>query len=224
MIRDTWAARNQSVTFFAARPGQSLSNIFLGGYDPGNLNTTALCSVPEPPRSYANTDTGGRQAQDAEGSSTSSSSTSSGSGKGVDTDTEDEDADAPLADGGGILLGVLAGEVDLLTDPGDGGSKAKKQRLTNRAWETVVVPTGRGHSVRAAKGAVALAAAAAAPQKRHERNEGLAIWYYVHACPEGLFHLCIGFLSGAGWQALYKPTVGTRKGWVMEHGVPKNWS
>lgn len=103
-----------------------------------------------------------------------------------------------------------------MIDPGDGRTVPNKQKLSSasRFGETVLVPGGKGHSVRAARGGGAVAG--------DVRGEaGLAVWYYVHACPSGLFHLHIGFLSGAGWQQLYEPTAGTRKGWVLEHGVPK---
>lgn len=207
------------MTFFAARPGQALTNVFLGGYDPVNFNTTDLCSVPQPPSSYSNTDPGKQTQKNEAGSSSSSRTANEGGGTtgvGEKGGGRGEKADAPVADGGGILIGVAAGEVELLTDPGDGRGEPKKQKLTGRNWVTVLAPMGEGHSIRAAKGAPAPGLVELARQE-----EGLAIWYYVHACPDGLFHLCIGYLSGAGWQELYKPSSGTRKGWIMAHGVPR---
>lgn len=105
-------------------------------------------------------------------------------------------------EGGGVLLGVAKGEVQLLVDPGDGTRSAPESRALKVATGTVLAPVGRGHAVLPA-------------------GRGLAVWYYVHSCPEGLFHLCIGFLSGAGWEQLYPGRVGTRKSWTMEYGVPK---
>ena len=172
-MRAKWAMRGYGVTFFAASAGQTgLSNVFLGGYDPSNFNTTELCAVQPPPDLAA----------------------------AVDGDS---------AERGGILLGVAMGEIELLTEKKSGASEANSRVLTVKSG-TVLAPTYQGHSVRAGS----------APVSRRRGGE-LAVWYYVHSCPEGLFHLCIGFLSGAGWEQLYPPHLGTRKGWTMEHGVPR---
>ncbi|CAM9469147.1 unnamed protein product [Laminaria digitata] len=180
-VRAKWALRGHGVTFFAARAGQTgLSNVFLGGYDPSNFNTTELCAVKSPPDPAAG-------------------HASNAGGKPVDASAES----------GGILLGVAMGEVELLTEEKSGVSEANSRVLTVRSG-TVLAPTGQGHSVRAGSSPVS-----------GRRGGGLAVWYYVHSCPEGLFHLCIGFLSGAGWEQLYPPHLGTRKGWTMEHGVPR---
>lgn len=167
--------KGQGVTFFAARPGQAgLSNVFLGGYDPSNFNTTELCAVPARP-------------------------TATGGGGGSNK------AGGP-AEGGGVLLGVAMGEVQLVTDPKNGQPEPESRAL-KVSTGTVLAPVGQGHTVRAGGAA---------------GGGGLAVWYYVHSCPDGLFHLCIGFLSGAGWEQLYPNRVGAgRKGWTLEHGVPK---
>lgn len=180
--------RDQGVTFFAARAGQAgLSNVYLGGYDPSNFNTTELCSVPLPPSPGA-----GHEYH------------TTGTPDGVD------DGVAETAEGGGILLGVAMGEVDLLTEAGNGAAEPKTQALKVGSG-TVLAPVREGHSVRVAT-----------PKAKGRVVEGkLAVWYYVHSCPDGLFHLCIGFLSGAGWEQLYAPHMGTRKGWLREHGVPR---
>lgn len=185
--------KGQRVTFFAARPGQAgLSNVFLGGYDPSNLNTTELCAVPAPP---------------AQGSGSGSRSSSSASAGGS-------------AEGGGVLLGVAMGEVQLVTDPRN-GQPQPESRVLKVGTGTVLAPVGQGHTVRAGGFAGAGAAPPGSPGRR-ARGGGLAVWYYVHSCPDGLFHLCIGFLSGAGWEQLYPSLAGAgRKGWTMEHGVPK---
>lgn len=178
-VRVKWTLRGQRVTFFAARAGQAgLSNVFLGAYDPSNFNTTELCAVPVPPPPAAGHASGAR-------------------GK-----TPEESAE-----GGGILLGVAMGEVQLLTDPGEGKSEPKTRAL-KVGTGTILAPTKQGHTVRAGSSS-------------SKGRGGLAVWYYVHSCPDGMFHLCSGFLSGAGWEQLYPPHVGTRKGWTMEHGVPK---
>lgn len=174
--------RGHGVTFFAARAGQTgLSNVFLGGYDPSNFNTTELCAVNPPP------DPAAGHASDARG----------------------KPADGDSAESGGILLGVAMGEVELLTEEKSGVSEANSKVLTVRSG-TVLTPEGQGHTVRAGSSPVS-----------GRRGGGLAVWYYVHSCPDGLFHLCIGFLSGAGWEQLYPPHLGTRKGWTMAHGVPR---
>ncbi len=110
-------------------------------------------------------------------------------------------------EGGGVLLGVAMGEVQLLTEP-KAGQHEPDSRVLRVANGTVLAPAGQGHTVRAG----------ASPK---QRVGGLAVWYYVHACPDGLFHLCIGFLSGAGWEQLYPSHLGSRKSWTMEYGVPK---
>ncbi|CAM9483537.1 unnamed protein product [Ectocarpus fasciculatus] len=172
-VRTKWAMKDQRVTFFAGYPGQaSLANIFLGGYDPSNFNTTELCAVPAPPNAEA-----------------------SGSGEG-----------------GGVLLGVAMGEVHLMTDPKNGQPQPESRVLTVGSG-TVLAPVGQGHSVRPG--------ASSSPVAGKKRVGGLAVWYYVHSCPDGLFHLCIGFLSGTGWEQLYPSRMGTRMGWTLEHGVPK---
>ncbi|CAM9305075.1 unnamed protein product [Ectocarpus sp. 13 AM-2016] len=170
-VRVKWAMKDQRVTFFAGYPGQaSLSNIFLGGYDPSNFNTSELCAVPAPPNAEA-----------------------SGSGEG-----------------GGVLFGVAMGEVHLMTDPKNGQPQPESRVLTVGSG-TVQAPLGQGHTVRPG----------ASSPVAGKRAGGLAVWYYVHSCPDGLFHLCIGFLSGTGWEHLYPSRMGTRRGWTMEHGVPK---
>lgn len=182
-VRIKWAMRDQRVTFFAAREGQAgLSNVFLGGYDPSNFNTTELCAVPPPSFPAAG------DASDASG----------------------KPAEASTVEGGGILLGVAMGEIELLTDPGQGESQPKTQVLKVETG-TVLAPQRQGHSIRAAGSSHA----------HRKGRRALAVWYYVHSCPDGLFHLCMGFLSGAGWEQLYPPHLGTRKGWTMEHGVPR---
>lgn len=189
-----WAKRAQRVTFFAARPGQVLSNIYLGGYDPSNFDTVKMCSVPLP--SVATP-----EGQAGEKKENASQNEENPKGKG--------------SDGGGILLGVVRGEVDLLMDPGDGSSKpmTKPLSVSNR---TVLAPLGEAHSVRV----TSLAKNWGSLRDMQDRN-ALTIWYYVHACPHGLFHLSIGFLSGAGWEQLYSPGSGTRKGWLMEYGIQR---
>lgn len=165
------------MTFFAARAGQTgLSNVFLGGYDPSNFNTTELCAVPEPPASAMSGGTAGPSS----------------------------------AEGGGVLIGVAMGDVELLTDPEQGGSEPDIREL-KVGTGTVLAPKGQAHSIRARPSSANMGS----------RPGGLSIWYYVHACPNGLFHLCIGFLSGAGWGQLYPSHLGTRKGWTMLEGVPK---
>eukprot|EP00752_Nemacystus_decipiens_P004634 g4228.t1 len=173
-VRAKWTMKGQGVTFFAARPGQAgLSNVFLGGYDPSNFNTTELCSVPAPNGGGGGSNSGG------------------------------------AVEGGGVLMGVAMGEVQLVTDPKN-GQPQPESRVLKVSNGTVLAPVGQGHSVRPGVGA--------SPGK----GRGLAVWYYVHSCPDGLFHLCIGFLSGAGWEQLYPNRVGAgRKGWTLEHGVPK---
>lgn len=169
--------KGQGVTFFAARPGQAgLSNVFLGGYDPSNFNTTDLCAVP---------------------AAAASSNHAGGP-----------------AEGGGVLLGVAMGEVQLVTDPKN-GQPEPESRVLKVSTGTILAPVGQGHTIRAG-------GESSGKGKKHAGAGGLAVWYYVHSCPDGLFHLCIGFLSGAGWEQLYPNRVGAgRKGWTMEHGVPK---
>ena len=168
--------KGQGVTFFAARPGQAgLSNVFLGGYDPSNFNTTELCAVPAP---------------------------SSGANANANAN-----ANGGPAEGGGVLLGVAMGEVQLVTDPKI-GQPEPESRVLKVSNGTMLAPVGQGHTIR--------------PGGASPGKGGLAVWYYVHSCPDGLFHLCIGFLSGAGWEQLYPNRVGAgRKGWTLEHGVPK---
>lgn len=188
-VRAKWAMKGQRVTFFAARPGQAgLSNVFLGGYDPSNFNTTELCAVPAPTGSAG---TAGRSAE-----------------------------------GGGVLLGVAMGEVQLMTDPKNGQAEPES-RVLRVATGTILAPVGQGHTVRPGGGEASSSSAppAGSPGKEGKKRAaagGLAVWYYVHSCPDGLFHLCVGFLSGAGWEQLYPNRVGAgRKGWTLELGVPK---
>ena len=184
-VRTKWAMRDQRVTFFAARAGQTgLSNVFLGRYDPSNLNTTELCAVPPIPAPAA-----------------ASEATR-------ETGVPDEEA------GGGILLGVALGEVQLLTEPDDGGSEPESRSL-RVSTGVVMAPKESAHSVRPSSSSPLAG-------RRGGSRGALAVWYYVHSCPDGLFHLCAGFLSGAGWQALYPPNLGVRKGWTLEYGVPRS--
>ncbi|CAM9227953.1 unnamed protein product [Pylaiella littoralis] len=178
-VREKWAMKDQRVTFFAARSGQAgLSNVFLGGYDPSNFNTTELCAVPARP--------GG----------------SGGGGRAEKVSAEDA---------GGILFGVAMGEVELMTEPETKNGQQQQQmsaepesRVLKVGTGTISAPTGRGHTVRAAG----------------VGRGRLAVWYYVHSCPDGLFHLCVGFLSGAGWEQLYPGMLGIRKGWTWQNGMP----
>ncbi|CAM9313648.1 unnamed protein product [Choristocarpus tenellus] len=176
VVRSTWSSRGQHVTFFAGRPGQALSNIFLGGYDPSNLNTTELCSVA------SEYQLSGPMAQ--------------GGG----------DGESPSLSPAGILMGVITGQVDILTSAPSGvEASAPNVRRVVSGDRPLLAPVSEGHTVRVM---------GTDPGQGLEEGR-LAVWYYVHACPESMFHLCIGFLSTGGWGALYPPLPGLRKGWFL---------
>lgn len=124
------------------------------------------------------------------------------------------DIETPGEEAGGILLGVAHGEVQLRTEPNDGKQDEIETVTLTVRMGVRPAPVGRAHSIWPSS------SMSAGGQRRGGRGV-LSVWYYVHNCPDGLFHLCAGFLSGAGWQQLYHPQIGTRKGWTMQHGVPK---
>lgn len=213
--------------------------MFLGGYDPSNFNTVELCSVPPPLPQPASGHTTSQASDGRERDNT----TGDQDVTAHDGEDDIEERGQRGGDGGGILIGVAVGEVIILTDPAAAGSNSKgsnrgeqqqqqpyEQKLSARNG-TVLAPLGEGHSVRASVSPsprgrkTSIFGEMSAGQQRQRQTEAeegeLAIWYYVHQCPYGIFHLCIGFLSGAGWEQLYTPQSGTRKGWVMEHGVSK---